>query len=65
MLPCHLPDNIITVVYQQFGTDSKLFLAVLLLLRPSIVLTVRVAIITVGTLNILVRSAERSISTVR
>ena len=52
-------DNIITVVYQQFGTDSKLFLAVLLLLRPSIVLTVRVAIITVGTLNILIRSAER------
>ena len=52
-------DNIITVVYQQFGADSKLFLAVLLLLRPSIVLTVRVAIITVGTLNILIRSAER------
>ena len=51
-------DNIITVVYQQFGTDSKLFLAVLLLLRPSIVLTVRVAII-IGTLDILIRSAER------
>ena len=52
-------DNIITVVYQQFGTDRKLFLAVLLLLRPSIVLTVRVAVITAGTLDILIRSAER------
>ena len=52
-------DNIITVVYQQFGADSKLFLAVLLLLRPSVVLTVRVAIITAGTLDILIRSAER------
>ena len=52
-------DNIITVVYQQFGADSKLFLAVLLLLRPSIVLTVRVAVITAGTLDILIRSAER------
>ena len=52
-------NNIITVVYQQFGTDRKLFLAVLLLLRPSIVLTVRVAVITAGTLDILIRSAER------
>ena len=52
-------DNIITVVYQQFGTDSKLFLAVLLLLRPSVVLTVRVAVLAVRAKDILIRSAER------
>ena len=51
--------NIITVVYQQFGADSKLFLAVFLLLWPSIVLTVCVAALTVRTLDILIRSAER------
>ena len=52
-------DYIITVIYQQFRADGKLFLAVLLLLRPSVVLTVRVAVLAIRAKDILIRSAER------